>query len=178
MDLLLIKSLHIIFVVTWFAGIFYIVRLFIYDTEANDKPKAEKKILQAQFKIMQKRLWYGITWPSAILTLVFGSSMLHHFMPLSNHPWLAVKLCFILGLFIYHLYLGKIYNDLKKGIYKRSSTYLRVINELATLFLFSIVFLAVMKNSLDMLKTLGGLVIISLFLMSAIKIYKNIRQSK
>jgi len=70
-----IKALHIIFVVTWFAGLFYIVRLFIYFAEAQEKPEPERSILQNQFRIMQKRLWYGITWPSAILTLIFGFSI-------------------------------------------------------------------------------------------------------
>ena len=65
-------ALHIIFVVTWFAGLFYIVRLFIYHTEAEQKAEPEKSILQTQYKLMEKRLWYGITWPSMILTLIFG----------------------------------------------------------------------------------------------------------
>ena len=67
-----VLSLHIIFIVTWFAGLFYIVRLFIYHTEAEAKPEPEKSILQNQYKIMEKRLWYGITWPSLVLTLIFG----------------------------------------------------------------------------------------------------------
>ncbi|HVF96269.1 MAG TPA: CopD family protein, partial [Flavisolibacter sp.] len=67
-----LKALHIIFIVTWFAGMFYIVRLFIYNTEAAEKPEPEKSILQKQFSIMSKRLWFGITWPSAVMTLVFG----------------------------------------------------------------------------------------------------------
>ena len=75
MPFLLLKSLHIIFVVTWFSGLFYIVRLFIYHTESNEKAEPEKSILQKQFKIMEQRLWYFITWPSAILTLIFGPGM-------------------------------------------------------------------------------------------------------
>ena len=71
-----IKALHIIFVVTWFAGLFYFPRLFIYNTEANDKPLDVKIALQEQFRIMMKRLWYGITWPSAILTLIFGLTVM------------------------------------------------------------------------------------------------------
>ena len=76
---LYLKSLHIIFVTTWFAGLFYIVRLFIYDREAQDKDPSEKKILTEQYKIMQRRLWYGITWPSCILTIIFGLSLIHDF---------------------------------------------------------------------------------------------------
>ena len=67
-----LKALHIIFVVTWFAGLFYMPRLFIYATEAGDRPEAEKNILRKQFAIMMKRLWYGITWPSAVITMVLG----------------------------------------------------------------------------------------------------------
>jgi len=67
-----LKALHIIFVVTWFAGLFYMPRLFIYATEAGDKDAAEQKILRQQFSVMMKRLWYGITWPSAIITLILG----------------------------------------------------------------------------------------------------------
>ena len=67
-----LKSLHLIFVITWFAGLFYIVRLFVYQIEANDKPSPEKEILQKQYKIMTYRLWYIITWPSAVLASIFA----------------------------------------------------------------------------------------------------------
>ncbi len=91
-----IKALHIIFIVTWFSGMFYIVRLFIYNTEAGEKDAVEKNILRRQFSIMIKRLWLGITWPSAILTLIFGVSM---FILLGSMPgWLIVKLAFCGGI--------------------------------------------------------------------------------
>jgi putative membrane protein len=87
-----IKALHIIFIVTWFSGLFYIVRLFVYSAEANLKAEPERTILLNQFGIMQKRLWYGITWPSAILTFIFGTWMwqLYGSMP----QWLVIKLFF------------------------------------------------------------------------------------
>ena len=69
---LYVKAIHIVFIVTWFSGLFYIVRLFIYNAEAETKPELEKSILRPQFNMMTRRLWYGITWPSAILTLIFG----------------------------------------------------------------------------------------------------------
>src|ERR1035441_1745460 len=72
---LYLKATHIVFVVTWFAGLFYIPRLFIYHTEAQEKPEPEKTILSNQFKIMTKRLWYGITWPSMVLTYILGFSV-------------------------------------------------------------------------------------------------------
>ena len=68
--------MHIIFVVTWFAGLFYMPRLLVYNTEANDKPQPARKVLQEQFTLMMKRLWYGITWPSAVLTLILGLTVM------------------------------------------------------------------------------------------------------
>src|SRR5580704_13423276 len=102
-----VKALHIIFIVTWFSGLFYMVRLFIYNAEAELKPEPEKSILHSQFNLMLRRLWFGITWPSAVLTLIFGSWMwwLYHSLP----GWLALKLCFVLGLYIYHFSLHIIF---------------------------------------------------------------------
>ncbi|PSR56840.1 protoporphyrinogen IX oxidase [Adhaeribacter arboris] len=173
MTYLYVKSLHIIFVVTWFAGLFYIVRLFIYFAEAAEKLEPEKTILQNQLKLMQKRLWYGITWPSAILTLIFGSWMLYLYGSLPN--WLVVKLGFVLGLFLYHLSCHKIFKQHQSGLVKQSSTQLRIWNEVATLFLVSIVFLVVVKNSLRFLWGVAGLVLFAVILMLAIRIYKKIR---
>ena len=90
MNFLYIKALHIIFIVTWFAGLFYIVRLFIYFAETSNKPEPEKTILQKQYSIMQKRLWYGITYPSAIITLIFGLSLLTFYVEIPK--WLWIKL--------------------------------------------------------------------------------------
>ena len=107
-----VKALHIIFVVTWFSGMFYIVRLFIYNTEANEKGEPTKTILQSQFNIMIKRLWFGITWPSAVLTLIFGPWMWFlrsHFGV--GESWLMIKLCFVLGLYVYHFSLHSIYKQ-------------------------------------------------------------------
>lgn len=172
---LYLKSLHIIFVTTWFAGLFYIVRLFIYHTEAQSKSPEEKRILSEQFTIMEKRLWYGITWPSCILTLIVGPSMLHHYFPLTDHPFMIVKLCFVAGLFLYHLSCGHILKNMGRGEFKWSSTKLRIWNEVATLFLFSIVFLIVLQNTLKMGYGLIGLLGLSFILMLAIKLYRKKR---
>lgn len=168
-----IKALHIIFIVTWFAGMFYIVRLFIYNTEANEKPEPEKSILQKQFSIMIKRLWLGITWPSAVLTLIFGTWMgvLYGSIP----AWLWVKLGFVAGLYAYHFTLQKIYSDEMKGIFKYSSNQLRIWNEVATIFLVAVVMIVSVKNALSWIYGLAGLVLFVILLMSAIKIYKGIR---
>jgi len=169
-----IKALHIIFIVTWFSGLFYIVRLFIYNREAQDKQEPEKSILCNQFNIMIKRLWFGITWPSAVLTLIFGSTMWYL---LGSLPvWLMIKLCFVIGLFAYHLSLHSIYKQQAKGIFKHSSQQLRIWNEVATIFLVAIVMLVVVKQAMSWLWGLIGLIGFVVILMSAIKIYKNIRK--
>ena len=169
-----IKALHIIFVVTWFSGLFYIVRLFVYNAEAHTKEDPERTILMNQFGIMQKRLWYGITWPSAILTLIFGTWMgiLYGSLP----TWLLVKLCFVLCLFIYHLTLHKIFRQQQKEDFRWSSQKLRIWNELATLFLIAIVMLAVVKQLLSVVWGFGVLIIIAILLMIAIKTYKKYRK--
>ena len=173
---LYVKALHIIFIVTWFSGMFYIVRLFIYNTEAQDKPELEKEILTKQFSIMIRRLWMGITWPSAVLTLIFGSWMASYFSPIPQ--WLWIKLIFVVGLYAYHFTLQKIYADEMKGLFRFSSNQLRIWNELATLFLIAIVMVVTVKENMSWLWGIIGLLLFALLLMSAIKIYKLIRAKK
>lgn len=176
-----IKALHIIFVVTWFAGLFYFPRLFIYNTEANDKPQAAKEALQQQFAIMMKRLWYGITWPSAILTLIFGVTVMINgnwnevvFKP--EGKWLLIKLIFVVFLYAYHLSLHKIFKQQINGIFKYTSQQLRIWNEVATIFLIAIVMLATVKQSMSFVWGLIGLILFIALLMSAIKVYKLLRK--
>lgn len=173
-----ILALHIIFIVTWFAGIFYMVRLFIYNREAQDMEEPQRSILQKQYNLMIRRLWLIITWPSAILTLILGPWMFIMYVQGSVPQWLVVKLLFVAGLYFYHFSLHKIYLQQKRGIFKYSSQQLRIWNEVATLFLFAIVFLAVLKNSLNTLKGLLALVLLAVILMIAIKLYKRSREKK
>lgn len=170
-----IKALHIIFVVTWFSGLFYIVRLFVYSAEANEKQEPERSILLKQFGIMQKRLWYGITWPSAVLTLILGVwvAILYGSLP----AWLLIKLFFVLGLFIYHISLHQIFRQQQKGNFRWHSQRLRIWNEVATLFLISIVMLAVVKQLLSVVWGIIGLIAFAFFLLMAIKIYKKLRKN-
>jgi putative membrane protein len=171
-----IKALHITFIVTWFSGLFYIVRLFVYNTEAAEKPEPEKTILQQQFRLMIRRLWMGITWPSAILTLIFGPWM---WILMDSLPtWLAIKLCFVVGLYAYHFTLQVIYRQQMKGIFRFSSGQLRIWNEVATIFLVAIVMLAVVKQNMSWVWGLAGLLLFVILLMSAIRIYKMIRTKK
>ncbi len=177
-----VKALHIIFIVTWFAGMFYIVRLFIYNTEANEKTGMEKDILQRQFNIMIKRLWLGITWPSAILTLIFGGWIAYitwnvYFAPVAQH-WILIKLGFVLLLYLYHLSLHKIYREQLKGKFHFSSNQLRIWNEVATILLIAIIMLATVKESMSWVWGVIGLLLFSVAIMSAIKIYKIIREKQ
>jgi len=171
-----IKALHIIFIVTWFSGLFYMVRLFVYHTEAGERPEPEKSILQRQFRLMMRRLWLGITWPSAILTLIFGPWMM---IMLGGVPtWLAIKLCFVVGLYGYHFSLQAIYNQQMKGIFRFTSQQLRIWNEVATIFLVAIVMLATVKQNMSWAWGLLGLLCFVVVLMSAIRIYKIVRARK
>ncbi|HTI11307.1 MAG TPA: CopD family protein [Puia sp.] len=168
-----VKALHIIFIVTWFSGLFYMVRLFVYNAEAAQKPEPEKTILGQQYQVMIRRLWLGITWPSAILTLIFGPWMM--ILMGSMPTWLLIKLCFVLGLYVYHFSLQVIYRQQMKGEFRYSSQQLRVWNEVATIFLVAIVMLVVVKESMSWAWGLAGLLGFVIVLMSAIRIYKKLR---
>jgi putative membrane protein len=176
MPYLYIKALHIIFIVTWFAGLFYMVRLFIYTNEANQKDEPDKSILTKQLLLMQNRLWFIISWPSAIITFFLGLWLLTE-LNYWAQPWMHLKLLFVAGLYIYHLICHKIYQQMSKGTFKYSSTQFRVWNELATLFLFAIVFIIVLKNTLSWIWGIAGLVIIGILLMLGIRLYKKIKQN-
>lgn len=168
-----IKALHIIFIVTWFAGMFYIVRLYIYNTEAAEKTGPEREILGVQFSIMIRRLWLGITWPSALLTLIFGPWL--WIMMGSTPQWLTIKIIFVVLLYLYHFTLHILYLEQRKGIFRFSSQQLRIWNEAATLLLFAIVFLATVKQGMGVVFGLAGMASLTVVLMIAIRIYKKVR---
>lgn len=177
MDYLHIKALHIIFIVTWFAGLFYIVRLFIYHTEALAKPEPERTILSDQFALMSKRLWYGITWPSAILTTCFGPWLLFVQPGWLQLPFMHMKLGFVALLYAYHFYCHVLFRKLQRGETKMTSNQLRLWNEVATVILVAVVFLIVVKNQISWLWGTIGIFTFAFLLMLAIKIYKRIRES-
>lgn len=173
-----ILAIHIIFVVCWFAGLFYIVRLFIYHTEAQDKPEPDRTILSDQFEIMERKLWYIITVPSMWLVLAAGITMLIIAPAWLQQPWMLIKLTFVAGLVVYHFICQHQMKQMAKGIYKWTSTQLRIWNEVATIFLFAIVFLAVLKDSISWIFGVVGIVVLSMILISAVKIYKYYRMKK
>lgn len=172
---LYLKALHIIFVVSWMAGLFYIVRLFIYHTEANGKAEPERGILCRQFEVMEKKLWNIITTPAMVLTVLAGIGMLYINPALLGANWMLVKLVFVAGLLVYHFVCQRIINQLKKGTSRWTSTRLRIWNELATIFLVAIVFTVVLKSAVDWIYGLIGLILFSVMIMSAVKVYKYYR---
>lgn len=178
MNFFYLKALHIIFITTWFAGLFYIIRLFIYYAEAEDKPDPDKQILQKQYKLMSKRLWYIITWPSAFLASIFGFWIIYQNPVYLEMPWMHFKLGFVFLLYLYHWSCQIMYNQIEKGYLKYSSFALRIWNEVATIILFACVFLVVLKNTLGWIFGVVGIVSISVLLMLGIKLYKRIRAKK
>ncbi len=172
---LYIKALHIIFVVTWFAGLFYIVRLFIYHAEARTKAEPARSILEEQYKLMAWRLWYIITWPSLVLTWVFGLWLVYLFNWWFA-PWLWLKLSMVVGLTLYHFYCHRIFSQFQNDVPTWGSTKLRMWNEVATLFLFAIVFVVVLKSTIHWMWGMIGLLLLSAIMMVAIKLYRKARK--
>ncbi len=171
-----ILAVHIIFVVSWMAGLFYGVRLFIYHTEANDKPEPEKSILQREYSKITARLWNIITIPAMSLTIAAGLLMLYIVPTWLYHPWMQVKLGFVVALLAYHFICQHLMKQLRKGVFKYSSNQLRLWNEVATILLVAIVFTVILKSAVDWFYGLVGLIIFSAVIMTAVKLYKKYRE--
>ncbi|QDO93074.1 CopD family protein [Formosa sediminum] len=170
-----IKSLHLIFVITWFAGLFYIPRLFVYQIESFHKPSPEKEILGAQLKLMSKRLWNIITWPSAILATFFAIWLLILMPAWLQESWMHVKLGFVILLIIYHLKTHQYYKQLQRDDVRKTSNYMRLWNEGATFILFAVVFLVILKSSFNWIFGVLGIVVLGVLIMLGFKVYKRIR---
>jgi putative membrane protein len=170
------KALHIIFVVSWFAGLFYMIRLFIYHTESNSRKEEEKRILHEQFSLMEWRLWYIITTPAMVLSVLFGTLMLVVNPGFLHLPWMHLKLSFVAVLLVYHFISQGIMNQLKQGKSKWTSGKLRIWNEVATLFLVAIVFLVELQTTLGWLGGIAGFFGTGIALMLGIRGYKRIRK--
>jgi len=177
MSYLLFKALHLIFMVTWFAGLFYLVRLFVYHREAEGKPEPIKEALQAQYTIMERRLYYIITWPGMVLTAIFGTLMIIA-NPAVLDLWLYIKLGMVLLLIIYHVYCGELMKDLKEGKCTLKPMHFRLLNEGPTILLFGIITLAVFKNLADFAIVFAGLVGLGVVLFIATKLYKSAREKR
>ena len=130
------KTLHIAFMVTWFAGLFYLPRLFVYHAMSNDK------ISHDRFVIMERKLYWGIMTPGAILTVIFGVLLLQYHEVLL---WLEIKIYLVILLILYHVWCGKIMYDFKNERNLHSHVWLRVFNEVPVLGLFIIIYLVIFK---------------------------------
>ena len=164
MTYLVLKSLHLVGIVCWFAGLFYVVRLFIYHTEANAELQPKREILIAQFTLMARRLWLGITVPAMVVTVVTGGWLLHYHA-IAQSPWLHLKFALLAGLLAYHFHCGAIRKKLSAGVFKCSSGQLRAYNEVATFLLVGLVFTAVSKSvatGLCSLRGCGGVFVVLL----------------
>lgn len=170
-----IKALHLIFVITWFAGLFYMPRLFIYWIEAQQKETVVKQILTDQLQLMAKRLWYIITWPSAVLATLFALALLYLMPSWLTQSWMWVKLGFVVLLYGYHLKTHSMFRQMQAGTYKYTANFMRIWNEGATLILFAVVFLVILKSSFDWIFGVVGIVLLGILLMLGIRLYKRIR---
>jgi putative membrane protein len=170
-----IKSLHIIFVVTWFAGLFYMFRLFVYHAEAVRKGEPDRSILMNQYMIMERRLWYIITWPSAVLTMIFGTWLLVLFPGYLSQPWMHLKLFFIACLLAYQLYGQRVYKRIGSTPEAFTSFRMRLMNEVGTLLLVAIVFLVVNRDSISWIWGSLGLLGLGALLALIAKAYKRKR---
>lgn len=155
MTYIIVKSLHIIGVVSWFAGLFYIVRLFIYQAEADSAAEPRRSILRAQFSLMARRLWRAITVPAMVVTAITGGWLISYF-PLSVSPWLYLKFGLLVLLFGYHFYCGYVRARMEAGERPHTSHQLRIINEIPTFLLVAIVFTVVSKSVATGLWSLVG----------------------
>jgi len=174
---LYVKSLHLIFVITWFAGLFYIVRLLVYHAEAlEQKTPEEQAILIPQYQLMEYRLWYIITWPSAILASLFAFWLLYLNSGLLQLGFFQIKLGFVALLYIYQLYCQRYINQALKGALLPTSSFFRLWNEGATIILIAVVFLIIVRDAIYWMYGVLGIMGLAVVLTVAIKAYKKIRE--
>jgi putative membrane protein len=147
----------------------------MYQIESLKKDKTVKDEFIKQFKLMSWRLWYIITWPSSVLATFFGILLIVMNQSLLDQNWMILKLCFVFFLIIYHVKTHMIFLSLQRDKYSYSSEFFRFWNEGATLLLFAIIFLAILKDSLQFFYLLAGLICLALILVISIKLYKKIR---
>ncbi|MFN0033031.1 MAG: CopD family protein [Flavobacteriales bacterium] len=176
MDYNIIKSLHIIFVVTWFAGLFYMFRLFVYHAEAARKDEPARSILMNQYSMMEKRLWYAIAWPSCVLTLLFGLWLLWLAPHWLKEPWMHIKLLFVVLLFLYQLYGERVLKRIGENAMQFTSIQMRLLNEVPTVILIAVIFLVVMKREIHWIWGTLAILVIGGILTFFVMRYKKRRE--
>lgn len=147
MTYLWFKAFHIVGIVSWFAGMFYLPRLFVYHAEANEQPEAVRKILQQQYQVMEKRLYHIIMMPAMVLTIVMAIAMIIEAPDLLKQTWLHVKLGLVLVLMGYHHFCGRLMKEMAAGKFRFTGQQFRWFNEFPTVLFVIVVLLAVFKNS-------------------------------
>ncbi|SEG06681.1 protoporphyrinogen oxidase HemJ [Sphingobacterium lactis] len=172
------KAIHIIFVICWMAGLFYMPRLFVYHTEAKQKPAEAYRVLHDQFVIMENRLWWVITTPAMYITVASALVMLHQNPALLLTGWMQVKLGFVAALIVYHFMSQRIMFKLRDEQSTWTSTQLRLWNEVSTIILFAIVFLVILKSAFGWVFGVVGILSLGILLMILVKLYKKYRKSK
>ncbi|MFD1164544.1 protoporphyrinogen oxidase HemJ [Sphingobacterium daejeonense] len=172
------KAIHIIFVICWMAGLFYMPRLFVYHTEAKQKTDIEYQVLHKQFVVMENRLWWVITTPAMYLTIASALVMLYVNPALLTAGWMQVKLCFVAALVLYHFKSQQIMHQLRDEKSTWTSTQLRMWNEVSTIILFAIVFLVILKSAFGWIFGVVGIVGLGIVLMILVKLYKKYRKAK
>lgn len=170
------KSLHLIGVVVWFAGLFYLVRLFVYHAEAKEESEPAQSILQKQYELMEKRLYNIITTPGMVVTVIMAIGLIHTEPEILKSGWLHIKLTFVGLLLIYHFYCGRIMKQLAKGECQWSGQQFRALNEAPTILLVIIVLLAVFKNNLPLDATTWLIVALVISMVASIQLYAKKRR--
>ena len=176
MYLLYLKALHIIGFVSWFAGLFYLVRLFVYHAEAELEEEPKRSILKEQYELMEWRLYFIITWPGMALTVLMGGALLYFSPWLLQDPWMHVKLTLVAVLVGYHIFCDIIRKKFIAGTNTLTGRNFRMLNEAPTLLLVAVVFLAVFKNTVNFMYGVAGLVAFGVLMMAGIKLYKKLRE--
>jgi protoporphyrinogen IX oxidase len=179
MTYLWFKAFHLVGLVAWFAGLFYLPRLFVYHAEANDQPEPARTILQQQYQLMEKRLYHLIMNPAMVLTLVMAIAMLIIAPSLLKDTWLQVKIGLVGCLVVYHYYCGRLIKQMAVGHFRLNGQQFRWFNEVPTVFFVMIVLLAVFKNSLPTSAASWSVLAIAIAMAAIIQLYaKKRRQSQ
>ena len=170
------KAFHLIGVVVWFAGLFYLVRLFVYHAEAEQEPEPARTILKKQYELMEKRLYSIITTPGMIVTVAMAIGLISTEPEIMKSSWLHIKLAFVLLLIGYHHYCKRIMKKLAAGECQWTGQQFRVLNEAPTLLLVTIVLLAVFKNNLPLDLTTWLIVGLVVLMAVSIQLYAKKRR--
>ncbi|GFE72003.1 protoporphyrinogen oxidase HemJ [Chroococcus sp. FPU101] len=170
------KAFHLIGVVVWFAGLFYLVRLFVYHAEAYEQPEPARTILKNQYEIMEKRLYNIITTPGMLVTVAMAIGLISTEPGVLKSGWLHIKLAFVVLLIGYHHFCSRIMKQLAKDECKWSGQQFRALNEAPTVLLVIIVMLAIFKNQLPLDLTTWVIVALVIAMAASIQLYAKKRR--